>query len=135
MTPGEPPRLRVVPDPNILVSSFISPLGIPAAILSVWEVGGFELIVSQRLVDELRDVLLRPKFDRPGIQDAVDAFVHRLSAAFVAADPPTRRVVPGDEKDDYIIVLAQATGADYVVSGDPLNRPVNRPGKGGDSGV
>ncbi len=84
-----------------------------------WEAGAFELIVSKRLLDELQDVLLRPKFERPGRQATLDAFLRRLSAATISADPPSRRIVPDDEKNDYIMLVGEAADAHHVVSGDP----------------
>ena len=101
------------------MSAFASDKGIPAAILIAWETAAFDLIVSQRLVDELRQVLQRPKFRRYGTEADATAFLDRLSSATLANDPPTRRIVPRDEKDDYLMVLGQTAGADYVLSGDP----------------
>ena len=117
MTPAEP-LLRVVPDPNILVSATVSVLGMPAAIVLAWGTGAFELIVSDHLLDELRDVLMRPKFRRYRTEEEVTAYVESFRVATIIADPPTRRIVPPDERDDYLMLLGQAAGADCILSGD-----------------
>jgi len=49
----------------------------------------------------------------------VDAYLLRLSSATAREDPPSRRIVPDDEKDDYRMALGQAADAHCVISGDP----------------
>ena len=56
--------MRAVLDPNVLVSAAISPTGQPRQILTAWIEQRFELIASPALLDELADVLARPKFRR-----------------------------------------------------------------------
>lgn len=52
--------MRVVLDPNVLVSAAISPAGPPRQILTAWTNERFDLIVSPAVLDELADVLARP---------------------------------------------------------------------------
>lgn len=78
-----------------------------------------DLVVSPRLLQELRTVLLRPHFRwRLSIAE-VDQFVLRMEGlARVVSDPvPTGRWVR-DPKDDYLIELARAARVDLIVSGD-----------------
>jgi putative PIN family toxin of toxin-antitoxin system len=111
--------LRVVFDPNVLVSAVITPVGPPAEALDAWRNGEFDLIVSPRLLDELEDVLLRPKFRAYVSPEQVGAYVEALAAEALAfddpADPPRVSLDPGD---DYLIALARTAGADLLVSGD-----------------
>jgi len=118
LTPPEPPLLRIVPDPNALVSAFISDAGFPAEIHRTWLRGALEFIVSSQLLAELEEVLLRPKFRRYGSEVAVAEHVRRLRRATLVPDAPTRRIVPDDEKDDYLMILGKTAKADYVLSGD-----------------
>jgi len=46
----------------VLVSAFFSPLGVPAEVLTLTLTGELKLLVDQRILDEYRDVLLRPEF-------------------------------------------------------------------------
>lgn len=57
--------LRAVVDPNVFISAQISSLGHPARIARAVDRGVFELVVSERLLSELHDVLMRPRFGRP----------------------------------------------------------------------
>ena len=49
-------------DPNVLVSAVISPTRPPRLLVVAWAEGRFELIMSPVLLEELREVLARPKF-------------------------------------------------------------------------
>ncbi|MDQ3629985.1 MAG: putative toxin-antitoxin system toxin component, PIN family [Actinomycetota bacterium] len=56
--------MRVVLDPNVLVSALISPSGPPREIVDAWIAERFDLVVSPALLAELDGVLARPKFRR-----------------------------------------------------------------------
>ena len=58
------PSLRVVLDPNVLVSGAITPRGAGARILALIDSGDLVSIASPQLVAELSAVLRRPKFRR-----------------------------------------------------------------------
>jgi len=53
---------RIVPDPSVLVAAFLSKSGTGASaeLVRMWIDGQLELIVSPHLLQELREVLLRP---------------------------------------------------------------------------
>ena len=111
--------MRAVLDPNVLVSAAISPAGPPRQILTAWTNERFELIVSPSVLDELADVLARPKFRRFITTATAVAFIDGLAAdAIIVTDPPDPPSVSPDPDDNYLIALARATRADYLVSGD-----------------
>jgi hypothetical protein len=68
--------------------------------------GGFELVVSPTLLEELADVLERPKFLR-WISSAVarEAIDGLTDDALVLDDPPALPGVSPDPDDDYLIAL------------------------------
>lgn len=113
--------MRVVLDPNVLISASLAPKGIPAALLDAWTQERFELVVSPQLLAELEDVLSRERLRRWLTQEEADFFVTRvrLGATLVEDPPPPSSPSTPDPDDDYLVALAQATGADYLVSGDP----------------
>lgn len=111
--------MRAVLDPNVLVSAAISPAGPPRQIITAWTDERFELIMSPSVLDELADVLARPKFRRFISTAIAVAFIDGLATgAIIVADPPEPPSVSRDPDDDYLIALARSTGADYIVSGD-----------------
>jgi uncharacterized protein len=64
-------------------------------------------------------VLGRPKFRRYVNPAVVTEFIDGLSEdAVIVKDPPELPRVSPDPDDDYLIALARAAGADYIVSGD-----------------
>lgn len=110
---------RVVLDANVYVSALLAPTGSPAQILERWADGQFDVIVSPLLLAELERVLRRPKFRQsiPAIQ--IDALLSALSEEGVsAADPEAQTGTTPDPGDDYLVALARAVDAEYIVSGD-----------------
>jgi putative PIN family toxin of toxin-antitoxin system len=112
--------LRAVVDPNVFISAQISSLGHPARIARAADKGIFELVVSERLLSELHDVLMRPRFRRHMTEREVENLVEDLREKGINAEEgEIRRMIPGDPKDDYLVALARVSGAAYLVSGDP----------------
>ncbi len=118
MSDAAPLRPRAVLDPGVLVSSFISAIGAPAALLDAWLDGTFVLVVSHKLLTELEGVLRRPKFRTQVTDIRLRAFLAllRLNADNVD-DPPTQPGLTPDPKDDYLAVLA-LSAATHLVTGD-----------------
>jgi uncharacterized protein len=111
--------VRAVLDPNVLVSAAISTAGPPRQIVGAWVDRRFELIASPALLGELRDVLARPKFRRwISTATAADLIAGLADDALVVEDPPALAELSPDPDDDYLIALARAASADYLVSGD-----------------
>lgn len=110
---------RAVLDPGVLVSALITPTGTPAKLLAAAREGGFEVIASLHLFEELESVLLREKFRRYVDLDVVDRYIGLLRReALTAADPAEPPAIRcADPDDDYLIALAHSRGA-AIVSGD-----------------
>ena len=104
----------------MLISGLISAKGAPRSLLWLWLEGSFELIVCPTLLAELERVLLRPKF-RPYVAApevrAYVALLQRLSS--VESDPEVEAGLTPDPGDDYLLALARAAEAHFIVSGDP----------------
>lgn len=111
--------MRAVLDPNVLVSAVISPAGPPAQILQAWADEQFELIASPQLLNELDQVLRRRKFRRWISAQTASGYVEALAEATTVIDDPVplARTVT-DPGDEYLLALARAAPADYLVSGD-----------------
>lgn len=110
---------RAVLDPGVLVSALITPTGRPAKLLLSARAGGFDLVVSPLLFDELGSVLQRKKFRRYVDRDGVTAYLDLLRRdAQMADDPETPPPIRcTDPDDDYLIALAHSQSA-ALVSGD-----------------
>ena len=111
--------MRAVLDPNVLVSAALSAKGSPAELVRRWFEGGFELVASDALLEELRRVLAYPKIQARVPAEDADSLLELIGAeASLAADPSlTPPVRPDDPDDVYLVALAVAEGA-ALVSGD-----------------
>jgi hypothetical protein len=79
-----------VVDPSVLVSAFLGrPDAAPGRLVSAWRDGHFTMIVCPLLLDELADVLARPKFERWASGDCGLAYVPRSPHAAIT-DPILR---------------------------------------------
>jgi putative PIN family toxin of toxin-antitoxin system len=111
--------VRAVLDPNVIISALLSPSGAPARIMTAWLEGGYELVVSPLLLNELERALSYPKL-RKRITEAETRELLDLLRREAdlrddpASSPPVRSPDPGD---DYLITLAAATQS-IIVSGD-----------------
>jgi putative PIN family toxin of toxin-antitoxin system len=103
----------------VLVSAAISQ-GPPYRLLILWiRGGGFELVVSHRLLYELEAVLLRERFrSKLSYQEILEyvLWLHERGVLADEGDEIPRR--SADPDDDYLIALALACEADLIVSGD-----------------
>jgi putative PIN family toxin of toxin-antitoxin system len=72
------------------------------------------------VLEELKRVLMRPKFRRYVPEDAVEVYLTRVerAALMIAGQRPTTERYGPDPKDDYLIYLTLVSGAHVLVSGD-----------------
>lgn len=111
--------MRVVLDSNVLVSALISTAGPSREIVTAWVDERLALIASPTLIDELRDVLGRPRLRRWVSVETATEFIDGLAEdAEIVDDPPPLPGLTPDPEDDYLVALARAAHADYLVSGD-----------------
>jgi putative PIN family toxin of toxin-antitoxin system len=112
---------RVVLDTNVLISAIISGKSSPARILDFWKEGVFELVFSEETLQELIDVLSRPKLLRiTGInKDQLDTLVSYLRLSSIVINCPEDIEIRIEDSDDTkFITCAVQAGEKYIVSGD-----------------
>ena len=110
--------MRVVLDTNILVSALIAPAGNPAAIYKAWEQGRFTLVTCAEHLDELRATLQKPKVAnliKPYKAGRLVNQIRKLAEDIVELPRVKRSSDPGD---NFLLALAEAGNADYLVTGD-----------------
>ena len=110
--------MRLILDTNILLSALLSPLGAPAKLLDAWERKTVTLVACDALVAELRDVAGRPFFRARLRASAAELLAAGLrDFSFFCRDLPSGPVAP-DPKDSYLLALAEASQAEFLVTGD-----------------
>lgn len=110
--------MRLILDTNVLLSALLSPLGAPGQLLEAWERKKYTLVACDALVAELRGVAGRPFFRarlRASATELLAAGVRDFS--FFCRDLPFGPVAP-DTKDSYLLALAEASQAEFLVTGD-----------------
>jgi len=110
--------MRLILDTNILLSALLSPLGAPAKLLDAWERKVFTLAACEELIAELRDVAGRPFFRARLRASAAELLAAGLrDFSFFCRDLPSGSIAP-DPKDSYLLALAEASEAEFLVTGD-----------------
>jgi putative PIN family toxin of toxin-antitoxin system len=110
--------MRLILDTNILLSAFLSPLGAPAKLLDAWERKTFTLVACDALIAELSDVAGRPFFRARLRASAVELLAAGLrDFSFFCQNLPSGPIAP-DPKDSYLLALAEASQAEFLVTGD-----------------
>jgi putative PIN family toxin of toxin-antitoxin system len=112
--------MRVVLDTNILVSALIRPQGRVGAVLKHLRHGTYTLLYAQPLLEELVDVLNRPRIrDKYSVtEEDVKAFLALLLLRGEVVHPEWHITVCRDSKDNKFLDVAVAGQADVLVSGD-----------------
>jgi putative PIN family toxin of toxin-antitoxin system len=109
---------KIILDTNVLLSALLSPVGPSAQLLEAWERKKFIVVACEALIAELRDVTSRPFFQarlRMSTIELLAAGLRDLSG--FCADLPQELVAPA-AKDSFLRALAEASHADFLVTGD-----------------
>ena len=110
--------MRLILDTNILFSAFLSPLGAPAQLLDAWERKTFTLFACDALIAELSDVAGRPFFRARLRASAAELLAAGLrDFSFFCQNLPSGPIPP-DPKDSYLLALAEASQAEFLVTDD-----------------
>jgi putative PIN family toxin of toxin-antitoxin system len=112
--------IRVVVDPGVYVSAFISPRrAAPAIVVEALLDARLKALVSPLLIGELARVLSRPKFERAASDGRAEAYVALIAErATRVEDLAPAAAATADPDDDYLVALASAHDAEAIVSGD-----------------
>ena len=112
-----PSNLRVVPDTNLVVSAALFPQSRPRQALAYARAQG-TVLVSTATIAELRDVFLRPRFDRYLPIAARLEFLDALAESAALVDVAERITACRDPRDDKFLELAVSGHATHIISGD-----------------
>ena len=112
--------MRVILDTNVLLGALISPHGPPDRIYRAWRRARFELVTSTEQLDELRRASRYPKLKSLLPAHRVGSMVNNLQRAIVlnAVPPLPEDVILNDPNDAYLLAIALASKAEYLVTGD-----------------
>lgn len=109
--------MRVVLDSNILFSALISPYGAPDRIYRAWRSARFEVVTSRLQLDEIRRASRYPKLQAVLQPNKVGVMINNLQRAMVL-EHLTIEIETADPDDAFLLAMALAGDADYLVTGD-----------------
>jgi putative PIN family toxin of toxin-antitoxin system len=100
----------------------LSAKGASAAVLDAAIDRRFEMLCSYHLLEELADVLRRPRISQKYAVSPVRmaGLLELLEIADVVPGVPGRSFVPDDPDDDWLVACAIEGAADFVVTEDRL---------------
>ena len=108
--------MRAVLDTNVVMSAIFFG-GVPFEVLSAWHNGEFELVVSDAVMAEYREIAARMKEKFPSIEPERWMRYIEDNATMVPAVPLAAQVCE-DTDDDVFLACAAAANAKIVCSGD-----------------
>lgn len=113
--------IRAVLDTNVIVSAFFWG-GVPREVLDAARAKRLRLITTEAMIEELKDVISRPKFaDRLAeIGETAESLIENDYRALVEVVEAAKiePVILAGPDDDAILACAVGGEADYIVSGD-----------------
>lgn len=112
--------VRVLLDTNQLVSSLLSSRGLQRGLIDAWRRRDFILMLAPGQVEEVGEVLSRPKIARKYAIPASDRheFLELLRAEGIPLPSAPRPHLCRDPDDDVLLGCASAGNVDYLVTGD-----------------
>ena len=111
----------VVLDTNILISACLKPGGLEAQVFAMVQSGILTIFVTEEILAEYRDVLLRAKFR--GMRDRMEALLASVGSVARRCTAGERVSAASDEDDNRFLECAAACGADYLVTGNLRHFP------------
>ena len=110
--------MRLVIDTNILISALLVSASLPAHLVVLWRVGRFDLLTSAEQVEELMRVSRYPKIRARLTPALAGRLINDLrEVAIMVANLPTVDTC-ADPYDNYLLAMATAGAADFLVTGD-----------------
>jgi hypothetical protein len=112
--------MHVILDTNVLLGALISSHGSPDAIYRAWRATRFELVTSIAQLEEVRRVSRYPKLKSILPAHRVGTMVNNLQRAIVLDVLPSlpKGIEANDPNDTFLLAMALASEANYLVTGD-----------------
>jgi len=112
--------MRAVIDTNVWVSAVLNPHGAPAQVMAAFRQARLVVVLSQPLMDELQQVLMRPRlmrrlaYNTHMVQELVDLLRTRAVWVEIHGDVSGCR----DPHDNMVLETAVLGAAEYLVTRD-----------------
>lgn len=115
-------KLRVVIDTNLLISAAIVINSPPDKLITAWLKKAFIMLISAEQLEEIKDVSRRGKIKAyPLFTKRVTELIENIEFVAENIEQQTNKDLPirgRDPEDDYLLAIALAGNADYLITGD-----------------
>lgn len=115
-------QIRAVIDTNLFISGFFAEQGRSYQIQELWIAGAFQLVVSEKILEEIKSTLGKPSIQKKllGSDTEPDELIEliREKASLVTGDLYETDKIKKDYTDNKFLACALEAKADYIVSGD-----------------
>jgi len=112
---------RVVVDTNLIISGATTSGTIPSEVIESWRRDEYILVTSPRIIEEVKEVLNRPKIKKQFsfTSKEIDKLIESLiTKAFVTPGILEVEVIKDDPDDNKFIACAIEGSATHIISGD-----------------
>ncbi len=110
--------MRLVIDTNVLISALLAGKSLPAHLIVLWREGRFDLLTSANQLDELVRVTRYPKIRERLAPALAGRLINELRDIAVEVKSLPIVTVSIDPYDNYLLAMAAAGSADFLVTGD-----------------
>jgi putative PIN family toxin of toxin-antitoxin system len=110
--------VRVVLDTNILVSALITRSGPTDRLYVAWQEQRYDLVTSDEQLEEFRRVTRYPRVKKLIDPSAAGAMYNHLRVSNIVLDKLPALDRSPDPADNFLLAMAQAGAAEYLVTGD-----------------
>jgi len=109
--------MRVILDSNVLFSALISPHSPPHGVFQAWRQGLFDLVTCKEQIEEIHRASRYQKFKAILQPHEVGLMLNNMKRALVIENLPSGYEAD-DPNDAFLLSLAVASKAHYLVTGD-----------------
>lgn len=115
--------IKVIFDTNVWISFLIGKkLSIIKDYISSGEI---KIVITQQLLDEIKDVTTRPRIKKYFPQQSVNELIALLKAIAIIVEIEPTHFNCKDPKDNFLLDLIDFSKADYLVTGDKFLLELN----------
>jgi len=110
--------VRVVVDTNVLVSALITEKSLPAHLVTLWRGGYFELLTSKSHIAEMMRVTRYPRIRARLSVATAGRLINELQDVATILNILPQISLSPDPADNYLLAMAAAGPADFLITGD-----------------
>jgi uncharacterized protein len=113
--------VRVLIDANVLLSSLLVRGTPPDRLYEAWRQGRFDLVSCERQLEEINRVSRRPRVRERLRPAEAGRLVNEIRHLAILCEPTEEVAVSSDPDDDFLLAVAAAARADFLVTGDKVH--------------